>query len=51
MGMAFSAFANACDSVQAIEDDPDIDPIEEWRKELKRTRLRKLADRKYRMDE
>ena len=51
MGMAFSAFANACQSVQDLEDDPDIDPIEEWKKERERMRARKLADREYHMDE
>jgi voltage-gated potassium channel len=51
MGMAFSAFSNACDSVQAIEDDPDVDPLEEWRKERERIRKVKSADRKYRMKE
>jgi voltage-gated potassium channel len=31
MGMAFAAFANACDTVQELEDAPDVDPIQEWR--------------------
>jgi voltage-gated potassium channel len=51
MGMAFSAFANACESVQELEDDPDIDPIEEWKKERERMQKRRLANRKYHMDE
>lgn len=49
MGMAFSAFSNACDAVQKLEDDPTIDPIEEWKKERERMRQRKQADRKYRL--
>lgn len=51
MGMAFSAFANACDTVQELEDDPDIDPLEEWRRERERVKERKKADREYHMDE
>ena len=51
MGMAFAAFANACDTVQQLEDDPDIDPIAEWQKERERMRKRKSANRKYRMNE
>lgn len=51
MGMAFSAFANACDSVQELEDDPEIDPILEWKKERKRMRSRRLANRRYHMVE
>lgn len=51
MGMAFSAFANACESVQDLEDNPDIDPIEEWKKERERMRKRRLANRQYHMDE
>lgn len=51
MGMAFSAFANACDSVQGLEDDPDIDPIDEWRKERERMRKRRLANQQYHMSE
>lgn len=33
IGMAISAFSNACDSVQELEDDPNIDPLVEWQKE------------------
>ena len=51
MGMAFSAFSTACDSVQEIEDDPNVDPIEEWKKERERMRKRKIANRKYHMEE
>ncbi|MDG2220369.1 MAG: ion transporter [Rubripirellula sp.] len=51
MGMAFSAFSTACDTVQAIEDDPDVDPLNEWQKERERMRKRKKANREYRMDE
>lgn len=51
MGMAFSAFSNACDSVQNLEDDPNIDPIEEWQKERERIKKRRLADRQYHMNE
>ena len=51
MGMAFSAFSNACDTVQELEDDPNIDPIEEWKKERERVQQRKKADRTYHMDE
>lgn len=49
MGMAFSAFSNACDSVQELEDDPNIDPIEEWKKERTRMKQRRQADKRYRM--
>lgn len=51
MGMAFSAFSNACDSVQKLEDDPNIDPIEEWKKERSRAKARKQADQEYTMNE
>lgn len=51
MGMAFSAFATACESVQELEDCPEVDPIEEWKKERNRIRQLKEADRDYRMDE
>ncbi len=51
MGMAFSAFANACDSVQELEDDPEIDPILEWKHERERMRKRRAANRQYHMDE
>lgn len=51
MGMAFSAFSNACDSVQELEDDPNIDPIAEWRKERERMQKRKSADQNYHMNE
>lgn len=49
MGMAFAAFANASDSVQQLEDDPNIDPIEEWQKERDRMRRRRQVDRQYQM--
>jgi voltage-gated potassium channel len=49
MGLAFSAFANACETVQTLEDDPAIDPIEEWRKERERMRRRREANREYHM--
>ena len=51
MGMAFSAFANACETVQQLEDAPDVDPIQEWRQEQARFRLRRQADRDYHMEE
>ena len=51
MGMAFSAFSNACDSVQELEDDPNIDPIEEWKKERERMKKRRQANRKYRLSD
>lgn len=47
MGMAFATFANACQTVQQLEDDPEIDPIEAWRKERELMRIRKSADKKY----
>ena len=51
MGMAFSAFSNACDSVQELEDDPNIDPIAEWKKERERMKARTIANREYHMDD
>ncbi len=50
-GMAISAFATACDSVQELEDNPDIDPLEEWKKERERVKMRKTAERSYHMAE
>lgn len=51
IGMAISAFSNACDAVQALEDDPSIDPLDEWRKERERQRLLAIADKNYHMQE
>lgn len=51
IGMAISAFSNACDSVQALEDDPSIDPIAEWKKERKRIKERRKLEKDYRMVE
>ena len=51
MGMAFSAFSTACDTVQAIEDDPSVDPLKEWQNERERIRKRRQANRDYHMDE
>ena len=51
MGMAFAAFANASTTVQELEDDPEIDPIEEWKKERERMKRRKAANRNYQMKE
>lgn len=49
IGMAISAFSNACDAVQELEDDPAIDPLDEWRKERERMRARRKLNRAYRM--
>jgi hypothetical protein len=49
IGVAISAFTNACDAVQALEDDPSIDPIKEWQRERERILERKRADRAYQM--
>jgi voltage-gated potassium channel len=49
IGIAISAFTNACDAVQALEDDPTIDPIEEWKRERERILHRKRLGRDYRM--
>jgi len=51
IGMAISAFSDACNTVQQLEDDPTIDPIAEWKKERERMKARKKADRKYHMAE
>lgn len=51
IGMAISAFSNACDSVQALEDDPTIDPIAEWKKERERHKERKKLNKDYHMAE
>ncbi len=48
-GMAISAFSAACDAVQELEDDPKIDPIEEWGKEREKMRTRRKAERDYSM--
>ena len=50
-GMAFAAFTNACESVQELEDDPDVDPIAEWKLERERVRQRKLAEQNYTIEE
>lgn len=49
IGVAISAFTNACDAVQALEDDPTIDPLEEWQRERERMLQRKQVGRDYRM--
>lgn len=49
IGVAISAFTSACDAVQALEDDPNIDPLKEWQRERERMLQRKLAGRNYRM--
>lgn len=49
IGIAISAFTNACDAVQTLEDDPTIDPIKEWQRERERIVQRKRANRVYRM--
>lgn len=51
IGMAISAFSNACDSVQALEDDPNIDPLVEWKKERGKMKKRRKIERGYRMAE
>lgn len=51
IGMAISAFSNACDSVQELEDDPNIDPLEEWQKERQKIKERRKSERSYRMKE
>lgn len=51
IGMAISAFSNACDSVQALEDDPNIDPLEEWKKEREKIKERRKTARAYKMKE
>jgi len=51
IGMWISAFSSAHESVQALEDDPSVDPLDEWKKERERVRLMKKAERDYHMDE
>ena len=51
IGMAISAFSNACDSVQDLEDDPNVDPLEEWSKERKKIKERRQMARTDHMDE
>ena len=51
IGMAISAFSNACDTVQDLEDDPNVDPLEEWTKERERIRERRKLNSKYKMAE
>lgn len=51
IGMAISAFSNACDAVQELEDDPNIDPLKEWRKEREKIKERRQLERAYHMDE
>ncbi|MEO2010169.1 MAG: ion transporter [Pirellulaceae bacterium] len=49
IGMAISAFSNACDTVQDLEDDPDIDPLEEWKKDREKMRNRRKLNSNYNM--
>ena len=49
IGMAISAFSNACDSVQDLENDPSIDPIAEWQKERDRVKDRRQMETDYKM--
>lgn len=51
IGLSISAFTDACNSVQALEDDPNIDPIEEWKKERDRMKRRRRMDIDYHMHE
>ena len=51
IGMAISAFSNACDTVQKLEDNPDIDPLEEWKKEHEKLRARRQVNNAYKMKE
>lgn len=51
IGMAISAFSDAAATVQALEDDPTIDPIAEWKKERDKMKKRAKMDRDYHMDE
>lgn len=51
IGMAISAFSNACDAVQALEDDPNIDPLKEWTKERQKMKERRKAEKAYYMSE
>jgi hypothetical protein len=51
IGIAISAFTNACDTVQTLEDDPTVDPIEEWQRERERIIQRKRMGRAYQMKE
>ena len=51
IGVAISAFTNACDAVQRLEDDPTIDPIEEWQRERERIIQRKRTGKAYQMRE
>ncbi len=51
IGMWISAFAAAHESVQELEDDPNIDPIEEWKKARERVRERRKVEENYRMEE
>jgi len=51
VGMAFAAFTNACEAVQKMEDDPEIDPIQEWRKERQRMRKRQIVEQEYQIEE
>lgn len=51
IGMAISAFSNACDSVQQLEDDPNVDPIQQWKQERQRVKARRRLNRRYHMAE
>jgi voltage-gated potassium channel len=51
IGMAISAFGKACDDVQALEDDPSIDPLEEWTRERVRMTERRKSEKAYHMKE
>jgi len=49
--MAISAFANACDTVQELEDDPNIDPLVEWQKDRQKMINRLQIEKSYHMEE
>ncbi len=51
IGMAISAFSNACEAVQELEDDPTIDPLDEWRREREKLKERRRINHEYRMKE
>lgn len=48
LGMIISAFSEAATRVQEMEDDPDVDPIHEFRLERQRRRTRKMSGKEYR---
>ncbi len=47
IGMVIAAFTSACDVVQKMEDDPNIDPIEEWHKEKQKMKEIRNLNKDY----